>query len=154
MSLKIKQLEHLCAGIDHEIFQDDILMANARIGAQHYGISLKECTPTFILKADDDFVAMIIQGSRRIDFKKVRQFLGAKNIRMASPEEILDLTESPVGSVSMINPHLQTLIDTGITELESCYGGCGVEHYTLKISSQGLIKITEATVGDFTKAAS
>lgn len=154
MNAKIKQLEHLCAGRDHEIFQDKTLMANARIGAQHYGITLGQCAPTFILKADDHFIAVIIQGSKRIDFKKVRQSLGAKNIRMATPDEILNLTDSPIGSVSLINPSLQTFIDTGITELDYCYGGCGVENYTLKIHPQALLKITKATVGEFTKTSS
>ncbi|MBS0655327.1 MAG: hypothetical protein JSR46_06100 [Verrucomicrobia bacterium] len=60
MNDKIEQLRKLCEGEDYKIFQDKTLMANARIGAEHYGISLTECTPTFILKADDAFVALII----------------------------------------------------------------------------------------------
>lgn len=154
MTYKMKQLKEICEGVDYEIFQDKTLMANARIGAEHYGISLNECAPTFILKSDEVFVVLTIQGSNKVDFKKVKKFLGAKNVTMATKDEILDLTGSPIGSVAMINPNLQTLIDSGLKDLDYCYGGCGVENYTLKIGSADLIKITNAKIGDFTKAHS
>lgn len=144
-------LEQLCSGLDYEIFKDDVFMANAAIGAQHYGIDLSQCAPTFILKVDYDSVALIIQGSRKIDFKKVEAYLGVKKAMMASKDEILSLTGSPIGSVSLINPHLRTLIDAGLRAIDYCYGGCGVEKHTLKINTHDLIKVTRAEVGDFTK---
>lgn len=151
MNDKIHSLKELCSGLDYEIFQDNILMANAAIGSQHYGIDLSQCTPTFILKVDQDFVALVIQGSRKIDFRRVEAYLGAKKVRMASKDEILTLTGSPIGSVSLINKGLRTLIDRGASEIAYCYGGCGVENHTLKIKSQDLIKATQAELGDFTK---
>jgi prolyl-tRNA editing enzyme YbaK/EbsC (Cys-tRNA(Pro) deacylase) len=152
MTDKIQTLNTLCSGLDYEIYEDDILMANATIGSQHYGIDMSQCTPTFILKVDQDFVALIIQGSRKIDFKKVEAHLGAKKATMASREEILNLTGSLIGSVSLINPQLRTLIDHGVSDIAYCYGGCGVEKHTLKIKSQDLIGVTRAELSDFTKS--
>jgi Ala-tRNA(Pro) deacylase len=151
MNQKIKDLETLCAGLDYKITEDTILMANAKLGALHYGIELNQCTPTFILRSDNQFIAVIIQGTKKVDFTKIRECLGAKNVSMATKEEIMDVTGSSIGSVSMINAQLKTLIDNGIKELEYCYGGCGVEKYTLKIKSADLIRVTNASVGDFTK---
>lgn len=143
MNNKIQEIEKSCAGLDYEIFQDKVLMANASIGAQHYGIDLTQCAPTFILKVDDHYVAVIIQGSKKLDFKKVRKHLSAKTVTMATRDEILNLTGSPIGSVSMINTNLQTF--------DYCYGSCGAEKYTLKINPAHLIEITKAQVGEFTK---
>lgn len=70
---------------------------------------------------------------------------------MASRQEILDVTGSQIGSVSLINPKLKTLVDNGISMLDYCYGGCGVENYTLKIKASHLIKIAGAVMGDFSK---
>ncbi len=148
---KIEQLKELLSGLDYEIYQDKLLMANAKVGAEHYGIDLKQCTPTFILKADGSYLAVIIQGNRKLDFKKLKHFLGVKNVTMAPREEILSLTDSPIGSVCLINPRLKTLIDSGIRNLDYCYGGCGVEKYTLKIKANDLITITNAFVEDFSK---
>ena len=147
----IEQLEKICEGLDYEVYQDELLMANAEIGASHYGLELSQCTPTFILKADNNYIAVIIQGNRKLDFKKIKQYLGAKKVEMATREDILNVTGSSVGSVSLINPNLKTLIDSGVKDLEYCYGGCGVEKHTLKINPTHLIKITDAVVGDFSK---
>ena len=152
MTSRIQGLENLCVGRDYEIFQDEVLMANAKIGAQHYGISLDHCTPTFVLKSEIGFIALIIQGSRKIDFKKVEAVLGVKKVTMANKDEILELTGSPIGSVCLINSELRTLVDHGVQQLEYCYGGCGVEKYTLKIRAADLLELTNAEIGDFVKA--
>ncbi len=151
MNQRIQDLEALCAGLDYEIMQDKILMANAKLGALHYGIELNQCTPTFIIKSDDQFIAVIIQASKKVDFKKVRAYLGANSATMATKEDILQVTGSSIGSVSMINTNMKTFIDSGVKELKYCYGGCGVEKYTLKIIPEDLIKVTHAEVGDFAK---
>ncbi len=147
----IEQLEKICAGLDYEIYQDALLMTNAKIGALHYGVELSQCTPTFILNADGDYIAVIIQGNRKLDFKKIKRYLGAKKVEMAARDEILKVTGSPIGSVSLINPNFKTLIDSGVKDLKYCYGGCGVEKYTLKIKATDLITITDAIVDDFSK---
>lgn len=151
MNDRIQALNQHCKGFEYDIFQDDIPMANALIGSQHYKIDLSQCTPTFILKADEEYIALIIQGNRKIDFKKVEKGLDTKKVTMASGEEIFKLTGSPIGSVSLINPELRTFIDFRIRELPYCYGGCGVEKYTLKIRGVDLIQVTGAKVDDFTK---
>ncbi len=148
---KIEQLETICAGLDYEIYQDELLMANAKIGASHYGIELSQCAPTFILNADGNYIAFIIQGNRKLDFKKIKRYLGTKKVEMATRDEILKVAGSPIGSVSLINLNLKTLIDSGVRGLEYCYGGCGVEKYTMKIKAADLIKITGAVVDDFSK---
>jgi len=51
----ITLLEKICLGLDYQIYKDESLMANAKIGALHYGIELDQCTPTFILNADNNF---------------------------------------------------------------------------------------------------
>lgn len=151
MNDRIQALNHHCRGLEYEIFQDDILMANAQVGSQYYRIDLSHCTPTFILKANEVCIALIIQGNRKIDFKKVEKYLGIKKAAMASGEEILKLIGSPIGSVSLINPELRTLIDIRVKELPYCHGGCGAEKYTLKIRTVDLIHVTNAELGDFTK---
>ncbi len=151
---RIQDLKKRCTGLNYEIMKDDVLMANAKIGSQHYGIEMSQCAPTFILKADEIFIALIIQGSRKIDFKKVEKYLGVKKAIMASRETIFEVTGAPLGSVSLINPELRTLIDEGVPHLPSCYGGCGVEKYTLKIKGSDLVKVTQGEVGEFTKEGS
>jgi prolyl-tRNA editing enzyme YbaK/EbsC (Cys-tRNA(Pro) deacylase) len=148
-TVKLNNIKKACENSDYELFQDETLMENAKIGAEHYKIDISRCTPTFVLKVDELFLAVIIQGCRKLDFKKLKKYLGTSRVRMATPEEILEITGAPVGSVSMINPDLRTLIDENVSNIDYCYGGCGVEKFTLKISSKDLIQITQAELGDF-----
>ncbi len=146
---KLTDIKKICENSDYEIFQDEILMKNATIGAEHYKIDIAHCTPTFMLKADQAFLMIIIQGSRKIDFKKIKKHLETSKVRMASPEEIMEITGASIGSVSMINPGLRTLIDQGVSNLDYCYGGCGINNFTLKIKSEDLVQLTQAEIGDF-----
>lgn len=146
---QLANIKCLCENLDYEIFQDEILMENAKIGAQHYRIDLSLCTPTFLLKVDESFLVVIIQGNRKLDFKKLKKYLGSQNVRMANKDEIKQICHAPIGSVSLLNPQLRTLIDANVQALQYCYGGCGVEKYTLKINANDLIRITKAELGDF-----
>jgi prolyl-tRNA editing enzyme YbaK/EbsC (Cys-tRNA(Pro) deacylase) len=145
----LSDIKKICENADHEIFQDDILMKNASVGAVHYKIDISHCTPTFVLKVNQAFLAVIIQGSRKLDFKKLKQYLGTSKVSMASPDEIMEITGESIGSVSMINVGFRTLIDQGVSHLDYCYGGCGVDKCTLKIKSGDLIQLTQAEIGDF-----
>lgn len=139
---------------DYEIFSDDFTVATASSGAEHYGISLGETTPTLILKTKDGYFAAIICGNMRISFKKLKQALNLKDISMADPETILNLTGAKIGEVSLINPELTTIIDTNVLQNKNCYGGSGSPKTTLRINTQDLIKITNAQIFDFAELRS
>lgn len=136
---------------DYCIFKDDFSIEKAVDGAKHYDISLSETTPTFILKAKDKYYAAIICGNTRISFKKIKQVLGVKDISMADPATVLNLTGAKVGEVCLINGELSTLIDQNILKNKDCYGGCGAPKSTLRINTQDLIRITNAKILDFTE---
>ena len=133
---------------DYSILKDDTTLTTASSGAQQYGISLSETTPTLILKTKDSYIAAIICGNTRISFKKLKQALNVKDISMA-PQTIFDLTGAKIGSVSLVNPGLTTVIDAHVLQNENCYGGSGVAQSTLKINTQDLIRITNAQIVDF-----
>ena len=152
-NIQLNTLDNLLknSNADYTIFKDELSLENAEEGAKHYGISLNEAAPTFILKAKDKYYAAIISGSTRISFKKLKQALGVKDISMADPQAVLKLTGAKVGEVCLINCELTTLIDHGVLKNINCYGGCGVPKSTLRINSQDLVRITNAQILDFTE---
>ena len=139
---------------DYSILTDDFSIKTASSGAEHYGISLSETTPTLILKTKDGYIAAIICGNTRISFKKLKQVLNLKDIGMADPKTILDITGARIGEVSLINPGLTTLIDANVLQNKNCYGGCGVPKTTLRINTQDLVRVTNAQIFDFTEPRS
>jgi prolyl-tRNA editing enzyme YbaK/EbsC (Cys-tRNA(Pro) deacylase) len=150
-----EKLQHLDdvlknAGADYSILMDDSSLKTALSGAQQHGITLQEPAPTLILKVKDSYIAVIISGNTRISFKKLKQILNVKDVSMADPQTIFELTGAKIGEVSLINAELPTLIDVQVLQNKSCYGGCGVPNVTLRINPQDLVKITKAQVADFT----
>jgi prolyl-tRNA editing enzyme YbaK/EbsC (Cys-tRNA(Pro) deacylase) len=136
--------------IDYELFEDKISLTTAASGVAAYNITLFEAAPTLIVKANRDMIAAIIRGDTKISFKKLKNLLKVKNIRLAKPEEVYNLTGTKIGDVSLINYGIKTLIDNKILANQHVYGGCGLPNHTLKIKVVDLIKITNATVIDFT----
>ena len=156
MKNKLENLEDLLRkeNVDYSILMDESTIATAMNGAQQYGISLSETTPTLILKTKDSYIAAIICGDTRIAFKKLKQLLNVKDISMATPQMIEEITDAKIGEVSLINPGLITIIDSNVLHNKNCYGGCGVSKATLCINTQDLIRITNAQVLDFSEKRS
>jgi prolyl-tRNA editing enzyme YbaK/EbsC (Cys-tRNA(Pro) deacylase) len=107
--------------------------------------------PTFILCTEIGFIAAIIRGDTRLSYKKIKHKLGLKNVSLAAPEQVQQLTGSEVGHVSLVNPGLQTILDERVLEIETIYGGTGEPNHTLRISPQAVVTLTQAQIFDFTE---
>lgn len=135
---------------DYFIYADGKSLKSAVEGAAHYGITLRETTPTLILKTKDGYLAVVICGDTRISFKKLKQVLSVKEISLADPQTVLSITGAHIGEISLINSNLETLIDARVLKNDYCYGGCGAPQSTLKIKTADLIRVTKARIIDFT----
>ncbi len=135
--------------MDFTIFEDNFSLDSAASGAEHYGIEMRETTPTLILTSKDKVYAAIICGDTRISFKNLKSALNLKDVKMADRETVFKLTGSQVGEVSMINRKIVTILDKNVLRNEYCYGGSGAPRSTLKIKTEDLITITRAQVLDF-----
>jgi len=134
------------AGADYEIFTHLETIVTAEDGVQQGIGRLDETAPTLILETEKGFFAAILSGGTRLSRKKIKKQLGLKNIALAQPERVYEITGAEVGSVALINPGLPTLIDIRLAEV--VYGGCGLPCHTLRIHRADLIRVTEALVLD------
>lgn len=139
---------------DYTILIDESSLKTAAAGAERYGISLQETTPTLIIKVDGAYIAAIICGNNRISFKKLKQALQAKDVRMADPQEIFNITGAHIGEISLVNQGLKTVIDSNVLKNKNCYGGCGISMTTLRINTDDLVRITNAQILDFAEIRS
>jgi prolyl-tRNA editing enzyme YbaK/EbsC (Cys-tRNA(Pro) deacylase) len=149
--IKLETLHNLLKNenADYSMLTDDVSFKTASSGAEQYGIALHETAPTLILKTNDGYIAAIISGNTRVSFKKLKQALNLKDISMADPQTIFDITGARIGEVSLINPGLATVIDAHVLQNKNCYGGCGVSKTTLRLNTQDLVRVTNAQIFDF-----
>ena len=74
-----------------------------------------------------------------------------KDVSLAGPDLIRQAAGSEIGSVSLVNPGMPSLVDEQLMEKDNVYGGCGMAGYTLKINPQDLAAIIGAQIFDFTE---
>jgi prolyl-tRNA editing enzyme YbaK/EbsC (Cys-tRNA(Pro) deacylase) len=138
------------AGVDYRIIPHrDVTLHSADDGVAHGMGQLDEMAPTFIVRTENGPLCAIVSGNTRIVWKKIKKQLGLKNVSLASPDEVRQLTGTEVGAVCLVNPGLETLVDERVLAQQEVYGGCGVPGYTLAISPDALVRVTGARVFDF-----
>ena len=111
---------------------------------------LEQIAPTFLIQSENGWICAIISGQSRLSYKKIKKQLGLKNISLANPDDAERVTGAKIGTVSLINPGLFTIVDNHLMTLETVYGGCGVPRHTLQICVADLLAISQAQVFEFT----
>ena len=102
--------------------------------------------------AADEFIMVLVAGPRQLPWPRLRNFLGASRMSMATPQEILDATGYPIGAVSPIGlPRpMRILADHGVFEPVEISIGSGVRHTTVIMQSADLRRaLGEIESGDF-----
>ena len=88
----------------------------------------------------DEFLMVLVAGPDQIDWRKLRQLVKRSRVRMATEEEVLDVTGYRVGTVSPFGlPRpLKILIDESILEEEEISIGSGVRNMAIILKSTDL----------------
>ena len=139
------------AGASYTIHIHDETVASVQKGVDMELGELRAMAPTLILSTQAGYVAAIISGETRLSYKKIKKELRLRDVSLATPEQVQQVTGAHTGNVALINPGIRTIVDTRLTEQSSIYGGCGIPCYSLQISIKDLIAVTYAEVFDFTE---
>ena len=151
--MRLRQLRESldAAKVKYVIHAHDLHIKSSRDGVEQGFGELAKMAPTLILRAGEDYLTAIIRADTRVSYKMIKQKLKLKDISLASPEQVFNVTGSEVGYVSLLNPGLTTIMDGRLTEMDTIFGGCGVPYYTLEINPTDLAVLVRAQVFDFTE---
>lgn len=139
------------AGINYSIIAHKQTYSSAQEGAKSGLGTLDEMAPTFILSTGEGYISAIIRGDTRLSYKKIKQKLDLKNVSLAAPELVRQVTGSEIGHVALVNLGLKTIVDERVTQKKVIYGGCGIPNHTLRINPDDVIAVNQAQVFDFTE---
>jgi Cys-tRNA(Pro) deacylase len=87
-----------------------------------------------------EFLMVLMAGREQVDWRKLRQLVGRSRIRMATEEEVLEVTGYRVGTVSpfgLKNP-VKVLIDESVLQEEEVSTGSGVRQMAIILKSADL----------------
>ena len=86
----------------------------------------------------DEFLMVLVAGPAQIDWKKLRQLVKRSRVRMASEEEVLEITGYRVGTVSPfgLKNQVKILIDESVLREEEISIGSGVRNTAIIMKSE------------------
>ncbi len=53
---------------------------------------------SLVMKTDSGFMLVVVRGPNRMDYNKVRKYLGIRKIRFATPEEVIEVMRVKIGA--------------------------------------------------------
>ena len=120
------------------------------------GNTLSQAAKAIVLKVKDKdsyyFTQAVLQGTRKIHMKTLKKHLGAKNISLASPEEVKEITGCTIGSVPPFGHlfGLEVIADKSLLEEPKVVFSAGTHHDSVRIASADLFDVLNPTVLSFT----
>ncbi len=116
------------------------------------GVSAKEFVKNICMIDDKgNLIVAIVKGEDRVSTSRVGKALEIDTTRIATESEILEKTGFPCGGVPSFGYKATFIIDPKVMEKEILYTGGGSPYSLLRITSQELLKSTNALVARIRK---
>jgi prolyl-tRNA editing enzyme YbaK/EbsC (Cys-tRNA(Pro) deacylase) len=116
--------------------------------ARAVGAPVERIVKSVLFLADAVPVLVIANGTQRVDYKRVADYLrlSRKRVKLADAPTVLDLTGFPVGTVPPFGhkTRLRTLIDAGVLAQPEVYAGGGAIDALLRITPAEIVRATKA----------
>ncbi|OGL53759.1 hypothetical protein A3K55_00855, partial [Candidatus Shapirobacteria bacterium RBG_13_44_7] len=97
------------------------------------GTTLHQGAKALLLKTNNYFVLAIMPGDKRLDSKKLKNYLHAKNLRFATPDEVKAQMGCEIGACypfgSLIN--IRMIVDSGLSQNQQISFNPGVHNQSI-----------------------
>ncbi|MBN2303250.1 MAG: EthD family reductase, partial [Anaerolineae bacterium] len=118
--------------------------------AEALGVEPDQIVKSVLFLVDNKPFLVFACGTRRVDFQKLADRLNVskKKVKLAAPEQVLDLTGFAVGTVPPLGlkTPMPAYLDPSVQAHEVIYAGGGGDNAMLKITSADLLKISDAEI--------
>ena len=120
--------------------------------ANERGLDLKQGVKALIFKGEK-FIMALCPSDKKVNTKKLSRLIGAKNLKLVSPEEVFKITNCKVGSVHPFGflHGLDTYLDEGILENEIVDFNIGLHEESVSMRSVDLVKVIKPKILSFSK---
>jgi prolyl-tRNA editing enzyme YbaK/EbsC (Cys-tRNA(Pro) deacylase) len=140
------------AAVDARIEEFKEGTPTAREAARVIGCELAQIVKSLVLVCDGAYVLALVPGDRRADEDAVRVLVGAREVRVASPEEVVHATGFEPGAVAPFPQRAvtQSLMDTSFFAYEEVWIGAGTSSHMASLRPAELLNLSGAKSVDLT----
>lgn len=91
----------------------------------------------------EEFVMVLVAGREQVDWRRLRQLVGRSRVRMATEEEVLEVTGYRVGTVSPfgLKNQVRVLIDESVLREEEVSLGSGARQMAIVMKSADVRRV-------------
>ena len=122
--------------------------------AQALGFQEGQMVKTLLFQTDAGEPALVMLGGDRSAVSgRLKAALGSRNIRLAAPERVLQVTGYPVGSIPPFHwqpPRFRSFLDAALTEYPELGVGAGLWGQEIIMTPANLIAASQAIVVNLT----
>ena len=125
----------------------------ANDAATALGCNVGAIVKSLLFKIGDKFCLCLVSGDKRCSLNKLKKKLDEKDVSMANPEEVKQVTGYTIGGVSPIG-HLVKIkiyMDKNLERFSKVFAAAGHPNAIFGISFFELKKLTNAEVDDLTE---
>lgn len=122
------------------------------LAAQALGTEVAQIAKSILLKdKKGQYLLVVATGDARIDNKKIKQ-ISSSRLRMANPDEVLEVTGFPVGGVCpfALKSQLPIYLDDSLKRFDVVYAAAGTPNTAVPVSCEQLTAITDGIWCDVT----
>jgi len=104
-----------------------------------------------MVDSNDAPLLAIIPAQSKVSHKKLKQLLAVKDVRLASPEEVLTHSGYPAGGVSPFNNIQRALLDSKLLASETVIVGGGDIDKLMELRTKDILEFLNPQIADITK---
>lgn len=122
--------------------------------ARERGLEPEQIVRSLLFRMEGgEFVMVLIPGPSKVDWVKLRHFLGVSRVTTARPQEVEEVTGYPTGAVSPfgLQEEVRLLADESVQDIEVISLGAGMRNAGVILESRHLVKALKPELGDFTE---
>ena len=137
----------------YKVIELDSSARTAKEAAESLKTDVGSIVKSLLFRSQNNFFLCLVSGDKRCSLNKLKKIKNLKDISMANPQSVKEVTGFTIGGVSPIG-HLEKIeifIDNNLKRFEKIYAAAGHPHCVYKIDFENLIKITNGTVMDITE---
>src|SRR5919108_2609346 len=127
--------------IPHQVFRHEKPLLSFEQAAQERNQRPEQIVRSILFQIrPEEFVMVLVAGREQVDWRKLRQLVGRSRVRMATEEEVLEITGYRVGTVSPfgLKNQVRVLIDASVLREVEVSTGSGVRNMAIILKSKDL----------------
>lgn len=127
--------------------------STAQSAAEALGTTVPTIVKSLLFLHEGEPVLVLVAGDRKLNQRTLARELGGGKVRLARPDQVLEITGYPVGGVPPVaHPAtLRTLLDRHLLVHRLVFAAAGASNAIFPIEPQQLLELTGATLTEATE---